>query len=162
MPLAFEIVYEYTDASGDKAESAVKLPTALTLTNYTDFGRAMGLLLNNIVSGIVSRAGLRIAIDVSALTGNVVDTTSDVEDVGAFQYTTAEGRPVRLNVPGIIEAKVLAGSDDIDTADADIAALNTAVISGVAVTAGTIPPSDVAEDDITTLVFARERFRSTS
>lgn len=162
MTVAFEIVYEYTDASGDKAESAIRLVTNLTLVNYIDFARAMGVLVNNIVGGIVSRAGLRVAVDVSALTSNVVDTTSDVEDVGAFQYATVDNRPVRVNVPGIVEAKVLAGSDDLDTADPAIAALNTAMVSGIAVTAATISPTDQAEDDITTLIFARERFRSTS
>jgi len=162
MAIAFEVVYEFVDASGDRAESAVKIPTTFSLPQYTEFARAMATLVNNIVGGIVSRAGLRVAIDVSGLTGNVVDSSSDVEDVGAFQFTTAAGRPVRVNIPGINESKVLAGSDDLDVVDADIAAFVTAMESGIAVTAGTIPPTDVAEDDIDTLVFARERFRSTS
>ena len=162
MAIAFEVVYEYTDDSGDKAESAIKLPTTFTLAQYTEFVRAMAVLVDKVVVGIVSRAGIRVAIDVSSLTGNTVLGLSDVEDVGAFQYATADARPVRFNIPGIQESHVLAGSDDIDTAAAEIAAFNTAMLSGIAVTAGTISPTDVAEDDVTSLVFARERFRSTS
>lgn len=162
MTIAFEIVYELTDDSGDKAETAIKLPTGFTLDQFTEFARAMALLVNNIVDGVVSGAGLRVAVDVSGLTLNFVGAASDVEDVGAFQYATGDNRPVRLNVPGIDEQFVVIGSDDLNTADADIAALNTAVLSGIAVTAATISPSDQAEDDLETLVFARERFRSTS
>lgn len=162
MAVAFEVVYELTDESGGKAETAIKLPTSFTLTQFTEFGRAMALLVNNIVEGIVSGAGLRVAVDISGLTGNILDASADVEDVGAFQYATADNRPVRLNVPGISETMVIAGSDDLDTAHVNIAALNTAMISGIAVTAATIQPTDIAEEDIETLVFARERFRSTS
>lgn len=162
MAIAFEVVYEYTDESGDKAESAIKLPTTFSLSDYTEFVRAMGLLVNNIVEGVVSRAGLRVAIDVSTLTGNLLDASADVEDVSAFVFATAAGRPVRVNVPGTSEVQVLAGSDDLDLANPSIAAFDTAMKSGIVVTAATIEPSDIAEDDITTLVTARERFRSTS
>jgi hypothetical protein len=162
MAIAFEVVYEYTDDSGDKAESAIKLPTIFTLEQYTEFVRAMAVLVDKVVVGIVSRAGIRVAIDVSSLTDNTVLGLSDVEDVGAFQFATVDSRPVRVNIPGIQESLVLAGSDDIDTGAAPVAAFNTAMLSGIAVTAATIQPTDVAEDDIDSLVFARERFRSTS
>ena len=162
MAIAFELVYELEDVSGDVAETSIKIPTTFQFDAYTEFGRGMASFLDAILGGKVNRASLRAIPDLSGLTGNAVSSTADVEDVAAFVFQTADGRPVRINVPGYDETRTITGSDDIDLTDPDIAAFVTAVTAGVAVTAGTAEPCDVAEDDIVSLVSARERFRSTS
>lgn len=160
MAIAFEVVYTFEDDDGDSAESAIKIPSSPSIAQFTEFAQAMAQLIDPIVSGLISSAGVRVSIDISALTGNIKASQGDVQDVGAFRYRTGDARPVRVNVPAISEALVLANSDDLDTAAPAVSAFNTAMLSGIAVVGGTIQPCDVDEDDIVTLSFARERFRA--
>lgn len=160
MAVAFEVVYVLEDDSGDQAETAVKIPTSPSIAQFTEFAQSMAQLIDPIVSGLLVSAGVRVSIDISALTSNTKQSQGDVQDVGAFRYRTGDQRAVRLNVPAISEALVLLNSDDLDLADPAIAALNNAMLGGIAVTGGTIEPCDIDQDDITTLSFARERFRA--
>lgn len=160
MALAFQIVYTYLDADGDTATSAIDIPTTFALADYVEFGRGMASLVDDIVHGVVQSAELTVNVDISGLTNNGLVADSDVEEVGAFQFTTADGRPVNVNIPAIDESLVAASSDDLDQSDPAVAAFLTAMTSGVAVTGGTAIPSDVDGDDLTSLVYAREAFRA--
>jgi hypothetical protein len=154
------IKYELSDVDNDLASFGIDVPSTFTLAQYTEFVRAKAVLLDAIVSGLISRASLRRAIDLSGLTGNTGLSTSDREDVGNFVFRTAAFRKVVTRVPGIIEGLVLSNSDDLDQADTDVAAFISAMLNGISVTGGTISPSDVAEDDIIAIEEASERFRS--
>jgi len=160
MAIAIAVTYEFTDDSGETATTTIHVPNTFSIAQYTEFGRAMADLLDNIVSGVVSNAELTVTLDISALTGNNAQSGSDVEEVGAFLFRTAEGREVSVNIPGINESMVSANSDDLDQLDTDIAAFTTAMLNGIAVAGGTPQPCDANEADLTTLVFAREQFRA--
>jgi hypothetical protein len=155
-----QIIYTVIDDDGDRATTAINVPTAFSLSQFGEFGTAMATFLDAILGGKVEGAEIAFSVDLSGLTSNTTLSTSDVEEVGAFAFETAGGFPVKVNVPGIDELLVLSGSDDLDQADPAIAAFISAMENGIAVTAGTISPTDVAEDDITTTVYARERFRA--
>lgn len=160
MAIAFQVVYTYTDDSGDSATQAIDIPTTFSLAQYTEFGRAMAALLDDMVHGVVTSAELSIAVDISSLTSNALVADSDVEELGSFQFSTTEGRLVNVNIPAIDETLVLAGSDSIDQSAAAVAAFIAAMENGIVTAGGTIQPSDVNEIDITDTVFAREAFRS--
>jgi hypothetical protein len=160
MAIAFAVVYTFEDDSGDTATASIHVPTTFSLSQYTEFARSMADFIDNMVHGIITGVDLTVAIDISALTGNPVTPFADVEEIGAFKFITADNRPVMVNIPGIGESQVLAGSDDLSIVDAGIAAFITAMESGIAVTGGTIQPCDVDEDDIVDTVFAREQFRA--
>jgi len=159
MAIAFELVYQYQDDAGNVATEAAKIPTGFTLAQYTEFGRSLAALKDAVVGGVIIDLGLRVAVDISALTGNISTVTSDVEDVAAFAFRTADNRKVRVNVPCADELDVLANSNDLNQSDTEIAAFISAMENGVAVTGGTMIPSDVGEDAITAIVTAREAFR---
>lgn len=159
MAVAFELIYEFEDESGERATQATKLPVTPTLAQFEEFGQALAILKDDCVLGRISNLSLSVVADMSGLTGNSVDAASDVEDIGAFQFVTADGLPVKMNLPAILESLVAAGSDDLDQAAPAIAAIITAMESGIAVTGGTISPCDVGEIDITDVVYARENFR---
>lgn len=160
MAIAFQVVYTYVDDSGDTATHAIDIPTTFSLAQYTEFGRAMAGLLDDIVHGRIQSAQLVINVDISGLTSNALVADSDVEELGSFQFDTGEGRYVLINIPAFDEGMVLAGSDNIDLSDPAVAAFVTAIETGIAVTGGTISPCDVNEDDLQFLSFAREMFRS--
>jgi len=160
MALTYEIIYSIEDDSGDISTTAVKIPVGNTLAQYSEFGAAFGTLLDALVDGKTIAADLAVSVDVGALANNLPVGTSDVEEVGAFQFTTTENRLVNLNVPGLVENMVLAGSDDLDVLHASIGAIITAMETGIAVTGGTIAPCGKGEDSVSSLKSARERFRA--
>lgn len=160
MAIAVAITYTFTDDSGETATTDVHVPNTFSFAQYSEFGRAMAELIDEIVHGRVSSVELTVTSDISGLTGNNAQANSDVEEIGAFQFRTAEGRTVTVNIPGINESMVEANSDDLDQLDTDIAAFTSAMLNGIAVAGGTAIPCDVNEADLTTLVFAREQFRA--
>lgn len=160
MAVPFQVVYTTEDASGDKATTAIDVPITFSLAQYGEFGVAMALLIDAFIGGVVTSAALTINIDLSALTSNATLSTADVEEVGAFLFTTAEGRPVDVNVPCIIETLEAAGSDNLDQADVDVAAFIAAMEDGIATTGGTIAPTDRGEDDLVTTTYARSELRN--
>lgn len=157
---AVQLVYTAIDDSGERGTTGINLPTGFSLSQFGEFGSAMATLLDAVLAGKVESAELCFGVDVSGLTSNTALSTSDVEELGAFQFRTIDNFPVRMNLPGIDELLVASGSDDIDQADADIAAFISAIESGIATTGGTISPCDVAEGDIVSTDYARERFRA--
>ena len=160
MARAFALTYTYQDDSGNTATHDIHVPTAFSIAQFTEFGRSMADLLDNIVGGLIISLDLTITADISGLLLNFVDPLSDVEEVAAFQFATADNRAVLVNLPGMDEDIVLAGSDDLDQLDSGVAAFITAMETGIAVTGGTISPCDVNEDSIVETVYAREEFRS--
>lgn len=159
MAVAFALVYEVQDESGDRSTTTVHLPTAFTIAQFREFGRALAGFVDDLSLGLIVGAGITVEIDISALTGNVVGLGADIYEVGAFQFVTAEGRPVEINIPGILPGVVTSG-DEIDQGDADVAAFIAAIENGLAVTGGTASPSDVDEGDITDVVYSRFETRS--
>lgn len=161
MAVAFELIYEVEDDSGDVATTTVKVPTGFSLTQYGEFGAALATALDAILAGKVIGADICTNVDVSAIVGNSATQDSDVEEVGSFQFATSEGRKVNVNLPTFDEVNhVAAGTDDIDQANGNVTNFISAMENGLATTGGTIAPCDVGEDDIDTVVFAREKFRS--
>lgn len=160
MVAALEIIVSIEDNDGDVGTTTLKVPNGFSLAQYAEFGAAMSGIMDDFIGGRISGADLCFTADLSALNFNFLDGSADVEDLGAFQFRTGDGRPVRMNVPGLIEAVVPAGSDDINVADPLIAPLTAMMTDGLAVTGGTIQPCDVGEDDIVGLESARERFRA--
>jgi hypothetical protein len=63
-------------------------------------------------------------------------------------------------VPGILESLVIPNSKELDLAEPAVAAIITAMQNGIAVTGGTITPSDIQEEDIVGFESALERFRA--
>lgn len=159
MAVAFEIIATLSDESGDDATTTLKVPSGFSLSQYGEFAVAMAALVDDMLSGRVESLELCLSADLSGLTGNVIGAASDVEEVGRFQFRTVDGRPVKLNLPTLNESLVAVGTDDLDLVDPNIAAIETMMVDGIAVTLGTITPCDVAEDDIVSLEFAREGFR---
>jgi len=161
MMAAPQIIYTVIDASGERGTTSINVPTGFQLSDYGEFAVAMGTFLDALLGGRVESADICFAVDISGLTSNTALSTSDVEEYGAFKFDTVDGFPVNVNIPCIDELVVGSGSDDLDQANADVAAFISAMENGIAVSgAATITPCDIAESDINTVVTARERFRA--
>lgn len=160
MAIALSVIYTVIDDSGDRGTTEIRVPSGFSLAQYGEFGAAMATLVDAMLSGKVEGADLCIAVDITGLVGNVVNPGADTKELAAFQFLTTEQRPVYLNVPTLDEVKVEFNSDNLNLGDGAVSALMAAMEDGISVTGGTISPCDVAEDDIVTTVYARERFRA--
>jgi len=158
---AIELIMEVEDRSGDKASTSVKLEATATIAQMGVFAVAWATAVNLFILGkIISVVGYLLP-SIGTLTSNTIVETSDVEHIGKFQFITANGRRVNVNIPALDEAAVNAySSDALDQAEPEVAAFIAAMLSGIAVTGGTISPTDIGEDNITDVIFAREAFRN--
>lgn len=161
MALPLYLTYSVQDESGDVATTSVKIPSGFSLAQYTEFGAAFATLVNNVILGKITGAELVLDVDIAALALNLLGGASDVEEIGAFRFDTAEGRRVVVNIPGLDEDTVTPGTDNLNQSNAGILAFIQAMTSaGITTTGGTIYPCDIGEDDIVTTVSATERARA--
>ncbi len=156
----FNLNFEVQDDDGDVASFKRYIPDTLTLAQVTEYARSYMPLLDLVIAGLIRACSVTIPVDISALTSNIIEASADVEEVGSFKFSTAAGTDVLVNIPGLDESVVAAGSDELDQANANVAAFITMMTAGVAVTGGTIAPCDIAESDVTAVVYARESFRA--
>lgn len=157
MPISPKIRFKVTDADGDPSNTEIHVPTGFTVAQYSQFANDYANAMDDIVLGaIATKATMTVPIDISGLTGNTIDPTSDVEQIAAFQFLDANGEPVDVNVPGVLQADVVGGTDNLDTTDTEIAAFITLMENGN----GTIAPSSVSEADILDTIYARKETRA--
>jgi hypothetical protein len=158
--MVFELTYEVVgEVPTEIATHQVHLPETFTFANYTVFAAGLATALNNIILGKILSATLSLNVDISAITSNpaaLID--SDNEAKAKFQFLAANGDSVPLTVPGLDDQFVIASTHQLDQSATEIAALITAMEDGIAVTAGVILPSSVAEFDIVSVITAEEIF----
>lgn len=162
MALSPVVIVTVRDRKGKTSTTEIKIPTGLTLANMIEFAQDLASLIDPITSGQIINVGIGIRVDLSSLgLTAAAGTTADVEEKGQFQFGTALGTYTTVNIPCIGDLDVVDGSDELDQSDADIAAFITAMTGGITLTdTSVVQPTDAREEDITSLVYARERFRS--
>jgi len=160
MALAAQVVFTVIDDTGERGTTSVNVPVTFSIAQYVEFAAQMGTLIDAVLHGKVESAEICFGVDISGLVSNLLGGNSDVEEIGAFQFRTSDNLTVSLNVPGLDELVVGAGSDALDQGQAVVANLITAMENGLTTVGGTISPCDVAETDIVSLDYARERFRA--
>lgn len=163
MAKAVQVIYTIQDDKGKQATTAVKIPSTLTLPEMVEFSQQMAILINNLTTGQIVNVGVCVAVDISGLgLATAPGATSDVEEKGYFQFNTAGAFKSSVQVPCFSDLLVVGGSDRIDESDASVVAFRDAMLTGITlpVATTTVQPCDAREDDIVSLAFARERFRS--
>lgn len=160
MPEPIEIVGTYQDQAGKKATNTLYVAAGLTIAQMTEGLQALAPLIDNVLGAVINGIDFTVSIDTSGLLGNISVGTSDAEEVGEFISRTAAGRETKLNLPAINPTLSPAGSDDLDTAHANVAPIVSMLEDGLVTTGGTIIPSDVDENDLVQVITARERVRN--
>lgn len=159
MPI--ELVYTIRDRKGKDGTTSVKLSDAAPVkAQVVGFGLSFGGLIDAIIGGIIRSVIAVLPVDISALTGNTPGADSDVEEIGAFEFVTAQGTRVKFNLPALDEVYVLDNSDELNTASPAIAAILTMFEDGIDVGGTQVQPCDIGELDIVGTLFSREAFRN--
>lgn len=164
MPLAVSIRFSFVDNKGKTSFTKINVPNGFSIANYIEFGQGMAQLLTNISEGQITGASATFNMDLSgAGLKSVASGLADAGQKAFFIFRSAvTGFTKRMFVPTLSELKVVAGSDDIDQADLDVAAFITAMEDGIVVTGGTISPTDSRAQDLVAVSSAKENFLNRS
>lgn len=162
MALAVAIRIDFIDDKGDTSFTKIRVPVGNTIAQYQEFAVAFCQFVANASACQITGASVTFGIDLSGLgLKAAAASVADVFQKGYFAFTSAaSGFFKRFRIPTFSETKVSAGSDNINTVDADVAAFIAANTNGIAVTGPlTIQPMTERGHDLTALSEAREVFR---
>lgn len=162
MPVSPVIIFTFTDDSGETATTAVKVFSGNVLADIIEAGQQFAELFARIVGAKDIKATLGIQLDVSSAIALLNPlATADVEEKGYFGLRSVEGTTSGINLPTLNESLVLAGSDNIDQTDPDVANVILALEQGIGVTSGAIVrTTDSRDAELDNLIIAEERFAS--
>jgi hypothetical protein len=162
--MAFTVLYTIRDGKGEQSTTEVNVPSSLTLSQVTTFAGQMASLIDDLISGAITRIGVALLVDLPVGLKSTPANTSDVEEGARFQFRTDGGFFTSMRIPTFLESLINAGSKDVDLTDTAVAAFVNAMEDGIDPDAGgpqpPIPPCDKREEDIVSLDFAREQFLS--
>lgn len=157
MALAVAINFTIEDAKGKSATTPVHVPTGFTISQYLEFASAMGQVIADLNDGILTSISVSLPLSLSGATLRAAAAIA--ADVGKKALLVATGAIsglfARFNIPTYDESHSIDNTDEIDMADADVAAL-VAIIEGGA---GGALPSDLRGNDLTDVLSAREIFQ---
>lgn len=162
------VEFSIVDAKTDKSVVTFHLPVsvivdALPVDITYDMVEEWSATMKDLINPLVIGGGLvRRIVRELADTPVSVNASSDVQEMARFVWNVASSVGAKvtksLGLPTFDESKFVAGTTQVDTTDADVAAFLTAVQSGIEVATLTpdLAPVDYRGEDITTLVAATE------
>lgn len=164
MPLATSITFNIRDQKNKSSRSVVRVPSTVSIANGSQFAQDFGQLLANANTGVITGAELTFSLDLSSGGLNaIVSTFASVTEKALFSFRSAVGGLFkRMLVPTLDETTaVIAGTDQIDETDVEIAAFIAANEDGVTITGPTVvQPQDRYGNDLVSTSVAREIFQS--
>jgi len=163
--MAVGVLFTFRDGKGETSSTQVNLPSNTSAADAILFGQQMAGLLDALISGAITRVGIVLDVDISALGLNTTASgTSDVEEGARFQFRTANGFFTSMRIPTILEGIISSGGNSVNQVDVDVAAFLTAMETGIDLAGvggtGTVAPVDTRNDDIVTTTSAKESFQS--
>ncbi|MCB7129983.1 MAG: hypothetical protein J3T61_10655 [Candidatus Brocadiales bacterium] len=124
MALAFTGTFTFVDSKGKDGFTVISIPTTFNLVDMRDFVRQAAQAITDISGCQVTGASITLGLTLPGGLRTVASIASDIARKAFLQYrTAAAGFFNKLKISTFDETKRVAGSDDIDQADIDVAAL---------------------------------------
>lgn len=160
MAFAVSIKFTFLDGSANASSTTIHVPNGFSIAQYLEFAVAAGQILVNLSDCQLTGASVCVGLDLSGATIKAAaGIASDIAQKAIAMFNSVvAGFRKRLNLPAIDLAIFGANSDDINLADANWSAFQTAMENGIAVTGGTISPTDNRDNDLSDLKFGRKVF----
>ena len=161
MALAVTINVTIADAKGKSSVTKIRVPTGFSLTQYGEAATAFAQLICNLTDGIITEVSVSVPIDLSGATIRAFATSiADVAKKALFVVrSSVAGLYSKFFFPTYNEGNNITGSDQLDIADADVAAMISLIETGVNVSGFIAQPNDIRGNDLTDVAEAREIFR---
>jgi hypothetical protein len=157
MALAVAVNFTITDAKGKSATTKVHVPTGFAIADYIEFGTAMGQIIADLSDGVLTNISISLPLSLSGATIRAAAAlAADVAKKGLFIAGSAiSGLFARFNIPTYDEDHTVDNTDEMDLADAEVAAV-VAIIEGGA---GGASPCDLRGNNLTDVLSGREIFQ---
>lgn len=159
--LALTVNFTFEDAKKKRSTTKIRLESSVSIANAVAWAEAAAQIMKDMSSARLVEVSVSVGLDLSAVSLKSVATQfSDVFEKGMFVLkSAANGLFGRLNLPTWDEANNFANSDQIDPADAQVAALITILEDGVT-NAGTTTNAITSRGEVVTDVLSmRNIFR---
>jgi hypothetical protein len=157
MALAVSVNFTITDAKGTSSTTFVHIPTGFSIAQYVEFAEAMGQVIADLSEGVLTRITISLPLTLSGAT--IRSVASNFADIAKKALLTAGsaigGLFARFNLPTYDETHTIDNTDQLDQADADVAAYIAIIETG----GGGAAPCDKRSNNLTTVLTARETFR---
>lgn len=154
------VIYTIKDAKGKKATKKVNFGASANLGMVRAWAENFAPLLANVIKGQIVDIGIGIGVTLPGGLPTAPDADADVEEGARFNWRTAIGSNTEFRIPTFDEAKLVAGTNQVNTADADVTAVINQMITGHTVALENIQPTDERGSDVVALESARESFQS--
>jgi hypothetical protein len=155
--MAFALIaqIDFKDAKNKSSFTRIRIPTGLTIAQYTSFVQDAAQALTDISGCIVTGASIGVNFTFTGL-GAAAAAAADIASKAYFQVRSGvAGFFAKMSIPTFDEDNlVVDGTDEIDTADTAVATLITLIETGD----GTVSPVDKYGNDLVDVEVARELF----
>jgi hypothetical protein len=162
--MGFSVLYSVLDAKGQSSTMEVNVPSSVTFANIVLFASEVAKLIHPLMTGQITRIGVAFTVALPAGLRAAPLANSDVEEGARFQFGTSGGFYTATRIPTIDESIILPGTRQVNTANAAVAALVTALRDGLNLVpvggTATVSASDSRGEDITSLASAVEMFQA--
>lgn len=151
---AQELNFTITDGEGHTGTTGVYFAEAETEADLAAFAAAFIPLIEAIIDGKVTKVTITKVLVAAVATG--IDAASDIEIAAKFifdVFNTVKNKVMSLG--SFTRSKLISGTRNVNTADADVAAFVNYIIATPALVGD---PTDSEERDITGLISAKEEY----
>lgn len=162
LPYVF-VGYTFQDAKGKTSSTEIKMPASVDIAIAATFARSTAQMIDKIIKGKITDISIGLKIALSSVSSPslraAADDDSDVEEGAKFGFLTSAGGSTNLRIPTIDEAIFVAGTEQVDlTSGTDADDFVQRMIAGQTVGIINVSPSDIHEDDIVAVDYAKEAF----
>jgi len=155
---AVAVTVTTVDEKNKSFVSKLHVPTGFDPSEYADFAVAFAQLVANLQDGQITDVGVSIPIDASSLFA-AASTLADAAEKAFFSVATVvSGLYTKYIIPMFDRTNIIAGTDQIDTADVNVAAVISMYEEGIDVGLETFHFEDSRGNETASLSSARATF----
>lgn len=158
---AIAIHFTILDDKNKSSKTTVHVPTGFSIAQYLLFAQAMAQLIGDLSNGQITEVSVSYPLSLSGATIRAVAASfSDIFKKAFFQArSSVAGLVSKFFIPSYSEEFSVVGSDQINTAETEVAALISIIEDGVNVSGEQVQPIDIRGNDLEEVSLAREIFR---
>lgn len=148
------------DAPGSESVMRLHVPNNTDIGNFKIFAQNVAGFIDAIIKGKITNISIGVGVDLPAGIKSAADATADVEDGARFIFNAANGGTFKMRLPTFDEAKMVTGSDLVNTTDTNVAAFLNEMIVGETISLQAQHPSADDQSDLVSLKSAKSAFTS--
>lgn len=148
------------DAPGSESIMRIHVPNNTDIGNFKTFVSNAAGFIDAIIKGKITNISVGIGVDLPGGLKANADALADVEEGARFIFGAANGGSFRMRLPTFDEAKMISGTDLVDTTDTDVAAFVDEMVDGETINLQAQHPSAADESDLIGLTSAKSAFQS--